>query len=277
MTLLKAILLGAVQGFSEFLPISSSGHLVIFNELLIDQGSSDLLFNVLVHLGTFLAVIAAFWKDCLRLLLEGFSLVGDVFSGNLKRAKPTASRNFLYMLILSLLPLFLVLPVKEWIEGLFQNPLFVGCALLVTGAILWCSGRIPEGRTGPAGTKPKQAMIVGFTQLFAIVPGISRSGSTITAGLLAGFKREYAVKYSFLLSLPTTLAAVLLEVLDVIKDGTIPEHLLPYLVAMLVAAATGYIAIGLTRLLVQENKFQWFSWYCFVVGAATIVYFGFVR
>ena len=144
MTTLKAIILGAVQGFAEFLPISSSGHLVIFNHLLASQGSSDLLFDVLVHLGTFLAVLVAFWRDVLRLLVECFSFLGDLFKGRLRGGRTTPSRNFLYMLVLSLLPLFLVLPVKGFIELLFQNPVFVGFALLVTGCIL-----LRTGQAGP--------------------------------------------------------------------------------------------------------------------------------
>mgnify|MGYP002590159985 CR=1 FL=1 len=130
MSVLTAVLLGLVQGIAEFLPISSSGHLVIFNHLLASQGSSDLLFDVLVHLGTFLAVLVAFWRDVLRLLVECFSFLGDLFKGRLRGGRTTPSRNFLYMLVLSLLPLFLVLPVKGFIELLFQNPVFVGFALL---------------------------------------------------------------------------------------------------------------------------------------------------
>ena len=277
MTIFKAIVLGAVQGLAEFLPISSSGHLVIFNHLLASQGSSDLLFDVLVHLGTFLAVLAAFWRDVLRLILECFSFLGDLFKGRLRGARPAPARNLLYMLVISLLPLFLVLPVKGFIESLFQNPVFVGFALLVTGCILLLSGRFPEGRAGMSGTRVKNALAVGFTQLLAIIPGISRSGSTITAGLACGFKRDYAVRYSFLLSLPTTLAAVLLEVYDVVKQGALPEKWGPYLIGMLVAAVTGYAAIGLVKMLVRDNKFSSFAYYCFVVGAATIIYFGFIR
>ncbi|MBQ3391069.1 MAG: undecaprenyl-diphosphate phosphatase [Clostridia bacterium] len=278
MTTLKAVLLGAVQGFSEFLPISSSGHLVIFNHLLASQGSSDLLFDVLVHLGTFLAVIAVFWKDVFRLIFEVFSMLRDLFTGKLRfrGVRLSPSRNFLYMLIVSLLPLFFVLPFKDSIEALFQNPVFVGFALLVTGGILLLSGRLQNGRIGMSSTTVSNALTVGFAQLFAVIPGISRSGSTITAGLASGFKRDYAVRYSFILSLPTTLAAVLLEVYDVSKSGVLPERWAPYLIGMAVAAVTGYAAIGLVKLLVRENKFSVFAWYCLVVGTATILYFGFI-
>ena len=250
MTTLKAIILGAVQGFAEFLPISSSGHLVIFNHLLASQGSSDLLFDVLVHLGTFLAVLVAFWGG------------EPVIIPNAEGGRTTPSRNFLYMLVLSLLPLFLVLPVKGFIELLFQNPVFVGFALLVTGCILLLSSRFSEGRIGAASVRARQALVVGFTQLIAIIPGVSRSGSTITAGLACGFKRDFAVRYSFLLSLPTTLAAVFLEFYDVIKEGALPENWTPYLVGMVAS---------------RDNKFSAFSYYCFVVGCATIIYFGFIR
>ena len=277
MTIIKAIILGAVQGFAEFLPISSSGHLVIFSHLLgTASAEGDLFFDVLLHLGTFIAVVAAFWRDILRLILELFSAIGDLFTGRLFKRKPTPGRNYLYMLIVSLLPLFLVLPVKDRVEALFANPIFVGAALLVTSAFLWFAGKIRRGRIGMAETRVGNALTVGFAQLFAIVPGISRSGATITAGLATGFKREYAVKFSFIISLPATLAAAALELRETIKLGTLPDNMLPYLIGMAVAAFTGYLAIGLVKLLLKKNQFQLFSYYCLVVGLATIIYFGLI-
>lgn len=277
MTIFKAIILGAVQGFAEFLPISSSGHLVIFSHLLkTTSGGQDLFFDVLLHLGTFVAVVIAFWKDILRLILELFSVIGDLFTGRLGKRKRSPGRNYLYMLIVALLPLFLVLPVKSKIEALFDNPVFVGCALLVTGAILWFSGRLRRGSIGMAETRVGNALTVGFAQLFAIVPGISRSGTTITAGLMTGFKREYAVKFSFIISLPATLAAAVLELYETIKLDALPDNMLPYLIGMVVAAFTGYLAIGLVRLLLKKNQFQLFSGYCLAMGMATIIYFGLI-
>ncbi|NLT57579.1 MAG: undecaprenyl-diphosphate phosphatase [Clostridiales bacterium] len=278
MTVWKAILLGLIQGLTEFLPVSSSGHLVIFTHLLGTSGvEQDLFLDVLLHLGTFVAVIAAFWRDVLALLAELFSTLRDLFSGRLRKVRPTPGRNYLYMLILSLLPLFLVLPVKGHIEALFERPLLVGVMLLVTGVLLFVSSRVRRGRIGMAETTAKDALTVGFAQLFAILPGISRSGATISAGLMTGFKRDYAVRYSFILSLPTTLAAALLQLYETIQAGALPENLAPYLLGMVVAAVVGYLAIGLVRVLVKGTSFRFFSFYCLVVGTATILYFGFIR
>lgn len=274
MTLLKAVILGIVQGAAEFLPISSSGHLVIASSLLGSEG--DLFFDVLLHLGTFLAVILAFWKDILRLIVELFSVLGDLLRGRIFKAEKTPYRNFLYMLILSLLPLFIVLPFREKIEALFSSPVFVGGALLVTGCILLFSDRVTEGEKRMRTTGVRDALIVGFTQLVAVIPGISRSGSTITAGLATGFKREYAVKYSFILSLPATLAAGLLELYDTVKSGGLPENMTPYLVGMIAAAVAGWFSIAAVRALVKNAHFKYFAYYCFVVGTATIIYFGLI-
>jgi undecaprenyl-diphosphatase len=274
MTILKAVILGIVQGAAEFLPISSSGHLVIVSSLLGSEG--DLFFDVLLHLGTFLAVIIAFWKDILRLLVELFLVIGDLLRGRLFKAEKTPYRNFLYMMILSLLPLFLVLPFRDKIEALFSSPVFVGGALLVTGCILLFSDRVSEGEKRMRTTGVRDALIVGFTQLFAVIPGVSRSGSTITAGLATGFKRDYAVKYSFILSLPATLAAGLLELFDTVKAGGLPENMTPYLIGMAAAAVAGWFSIAAVRAIVKNAYFKYFAYYCFVVGTATIIYFGLI-
>ena len=275
MTILKAIILGIVQGAAEFLPISSSGHLVIVSTL-IGAGEPDLFFDVLLHLGTFLAVVLVYWRDVLRLLLELFSVVGDLFGGRLFKTAAAPYRNWLYMMMVSLLPLFFVLPVKDRVEGLFSSPVFVGFALLVTGVILLFSERVSDGEKTMRSTGIRDALVVGFTQLFAIVPGISRSGSTITAGLATGFRREYAVKYSFIISLPATLAAVILELFDTVKAGGLPENMMPYFVGMAAAAVAGWLSISAVRLLVKRDGFKYFAYYCFVVGVATIIYFSFI-
>ncbi len=274
MTVLNAIILGIVQGAAEFLPISSSGHLVIVSAL-IGEGQSDLFFGVLLHLGTFFAIVIAFWRDILRLIIELFSAIGELFTGKLFKTRKSPYRNYLYMMIISLLPLFLVLPFRDGIESLFSNPVFVGGALIVTGFILQLSKRIGDQTVGMKGITLKHSLIVGFSQLFAIIPGISRSGSTITAGLAAGFKKDLAVKYSFIISLPATLAAGLLELYEVISTNTLPEDMTPYFFGMAAAAITGWLCIFTVRKLVQSDKFYMFSQYCFVVGTASIIYFSF--
>ncbi len=273
MTYIQAIIMGVVQGLAEFLPISSSGHLVIMGDLLqiSDSTASDMFLDVILHFGTFLAVIVAFWRDIIELIKELLSAIGDAPKGKALNVQGRPYRNFLFMMILSLIPLFLVLPIRDLVEELFGSPLFVGFALIATSAILFTSSKFTKTVKSQKDIKVKDAFIIGFAQLFAIIPGISRSGTTITAGLFAGLRREIAVKYSFIISLPATLAAAMLTLYDAIKADALPDNLAPYIVGMLAAFVSGYIAIGAVNWLVKGNKFNYFAVYCFIVGAITVV------
>lgn len=276
MTLTKAVILGALQGVAEFLPISSSGHLVIISHLLGAAGEGDTFFPVVLHLGSMLAIVIAYYEDVLQLIAAFFVLVRDLFTGQIRRKRRSGSRNYLYMLIISLLPLLLVLPFRDRIYKVFSSPMMVGGCLLLTGCILWVSRMAEDGTTGMADMRPVQALLVGISQTVAVIPGISRSGTTVAVAMLAGLRREFAVRFSLMMSLPTILAAFVLEFWSLLRINELPKNLAPYLAGAIAAAITGFLAIRILRGLVRSNRLHVFSYYCFVVGAATLIYFRFL-
>ena len=272
MSLLNALILGLIQGVAEFLPISSSGHLSIAQNLLGLKvaGSDDIFFDVLLHLGTLAAVFAAYWGDIREMILEFFRAVGDIRRGGMPRNIPPA-RRLILLIIIGTLPLFLVLPVRELVEGLYSNTYFVGGALLVTGALLFVCDRVRRGRKSERSTTVLDVLIIGAGQAVATCPGISRSGMTICAGCFRGLERKFAVRFAFLLSIPAVLGANILQIKDVVEAGGIDVKLLPaYILGVAAAAVSGYLSICLVRLVANKGKFGAFAYYCWAAGAVTI-------
>ena len=212
MTLLSSVLLGVIQGVTEFLPVSSSGHLAIAQHLLNISGASESppFFDVLLHLGTLFAVFAAYWEDIRDMVLEFFYGVSDLVHRTTPRRVPPARRMIL-LIIVGTLPLFAVLPIKDTIEALGDNMYFVASALLATGCLLFASDHVRRGRKTEKSATMLDALLVGVGQALATCPGISRSGTTITAGCFVGFERKFAVRYSFLMSIPAILGANILD------------------------------------------------------------------
>lgn len=272
MTYLSSIFLGFIQGLAEFLPISSSGHLAIFQNLfkLVGPEADDLFFDVLLHLGTLLAVFVAYWKDIKALILEFLTMI------HLRRLpagqKPDRlSRRMIAFIIIATLPLILVMPIKDKVEGLYSNTFFIGFALLVTGALLFLSDHISHGNKDLKSASLLDIIIVGFGQALAVVPGLSRSGTTISAGLVRGFDREFAVRFSFLLSIPAVLGANILSLIDAIQEG-IDWSLMPvYLAGVAAAAIFGYLAIRLLKYISQKGSFGGFAYYCWGAGLVTLL------
>ena len=272
MTYFSAIFLGLIQGIAEFLPISSSGHLAFFQEVvaIFDTGDESIFFDVLLHLGTLAAVFVAYWAEIKALVLEFFTMIG--VRKLPKGQKPDRlSRRMILFIILGTLPLFLILPVKDYVEGLYQNPIFIGCAFLGTGLILFLSDRLSRGSKTIKNASIVDVLLVGCGQALATVPGISRSGTTISVGLARGFSREFAVKFSFLLSIPAVLGANILSLIDAVKEG-IDWTLMPvYLVGVAVAAVSGYLAIRLLKYISQKGSFGGFAYYCWGIGLVTLI------
>lgn len=268
MTYFMSAVLGVLQGVAEFLPISSSGHLTLFQHFF-NMEEPDQLFNVLLHFATLLAVCVVYWRDIWEMIVEFFCFFGDVFSRGTYRGNPPEARRMVLLIIVGTLPLFLVLPIKDQVEAFGNNPVFVCIALLVTGCILFFSDRMGQGRKTVRNATLLDVLLVGVAQGFATIPGLSRSGCTISAGMVRGFDRKFAVRYSFLMSLPAVLGATLLEVLDVMKlEGGIPkENLTMYLAGMAVAAVVGYFSIQLVKLLADKGRFGAFAFYCWGAGA----------
>jgi undecaprenyl-diphosphatase len=254
MTVFEAVLLGMVQGLTEFLPVSSSGHLVIFQHIL-GMKEAPLTFDVLVHWGTLIAVFIAFWDDILAIIKRPFS-------------------KLTYLIIVGCIPAGLAgVFLQDYFEKAFESLLVVGIGLIFTGFILKRSEIISQRNRGFVDEKDASYMdvlIVGLMQAIAIIPGISRSGSTIAGGLLTGFERNFAARYSFLLSIPVILGAGILQLKDISVTGIPGGNFTPYIVGPLVAAVCGLLAIKLVVRLVRQGRLSVFSYYCWLLGLLTI-------
>lgn len=270
MTLLSSVLLGLVQGVAEFLPISSSGHLAIAEHLLGMKGLEvPEFFDVLLHLGTLVAVFAAYWEDIREMILELFCGVRDLARHSTPTPVPPA-RRLILLIVVGTLPLFAVLPIKDLVEGLADNMYFVGGALLVTGCLLFASDRVKKGRKTEKNATMKDVLLVGVAQAIATCPGISRSGTTITAGCFVGFERRFAVRFSFLLSIPAILGANILSIKDAL-DTVIWADVPVYLVGVAVAALVGYGCIRLLKMIADKGRFGFFAYYCWAAGLVTLI------
>ena len=272
MSLLSAILLGLVQGVTEFLPISSSGHLAIAEQLLRFTGASNVpdFFDVLLHLGTLFAVFVAYWQDIKDMVVEFFCGVRDLARHSTPTPVPPARRMIL-LIIVATLPLFVILPVKDRVEMLSGNLYFVAAALIATGFLLYASDRMPRGRKTAKNATMMDAVAVGIGQAIATCPGISRSGTTITVGCFVGFERTFAVRFSFLMSIPAILGANLLSLKDAVEVGIIWKDVPVYLVGVTVAAVSGYACIRLLKLIAAKGRFGAFAYYCWAVGLVTLI------
>ncbi len=265
-----AAFLGLVQGLTEFLPVSSSGHLSIFQNMfgMENPEQSHLLFDVLLHLGTLVSVCIVYRKDISDIIRGLFSLFGK--SNNKKSdVKNRASVRFLLLVIVATLPLFVAIFFNDYAEKLYSNTLFIGFALIVTGILLFVSDKLVRGKKNEKSATIGNALVVGIMQAIAIIPGLSRSGSTITAGLFQGFDREFAVKFSFLMSIPAILGANILSLFKALKAGV--DFSPVYLVGVAVAAVSGYFAINLVKYISKKDKFGGFAYYCWAVGLITVV------
>ena len=272
MTYLSAILLGLVQGIAEFLPISSSGHLAIAEHLFSVSGLSDIppFFDVLLHLGTLLAVFVAYWQDIVDMIGEFFRGAGDLVRRTTPSPVPPA-RRMIVLIVIATLPLFAVLPIRHAVQNLSNNMVFIGAALIVTGFLLFASDLMRKGRKTERHATWVDALVVGLGQAVATMPGISRSGMTITAGCFCGFERKFAVRFSFLMSIPAILGANILSIGDALEAGVNWAELPMYLVGVVVAAVSGYLCIRLLKMIANKGKFGFFAYYCWAVGVLTLV------
>ena len=281
MDYISSVLMGILQGIAEFLPISSSGHLALFQHFfgVENYEETQMFFTVLLHLGTLISVFVYYWKDIWEMIREFFLLLGGLFSrrGGQGQSAPPARRMVL-LIVVATLPLFLILPVKDRVEAAMGSAAFVSVALLLTGFILYFSDRMARGRKTERTATLADAVVVGFAQAVGTLPGISRSGITISAGLLRGYDRTFAVRFSFLMSLPAVLGANILSLKDVMEAGGVDMELMPvYLVGTLVAAVVGYFAIRLVNLLSDKGKFGAFAYYCWGAGILSLAAGFFVK
>ena len=273
MTYLFSVLMGVLQGVAEFLPISSSGHLALFQHFfgVENYEETQMFFTVLLHLGTLISVCVYYWRDVIDMIREFFLGIRDLTVRRGGGAPPPPTRRLVMMIIVATLPLFAILPVKGLVEDAMSNVTFVSVALLATGFILFFSDRMARGRKNARNATVAGALLVGCAQAVGTLPGISRSGITISAGLLRGFDRTFAVRFSFLMSLPAVLGANILSLKDALEAGVDLEMLPIYLVGMVVSGVVGYFAIRLVNLLADKGKFGNFAYYCWVVGLGSLI------
>lgn len=270
MNLLESVFLGFIQGITEFLPVSSSGHLVLFSNLLGIQ-EPNLNFEILLHFGTLIAVFFAFRTD-----------IGDIVQSGVKLIK--APKDFKYLwendpgvrmivaIIVGTLPLvFIALFVQDLVSALFTSSKFTGYMLLVTGTIIYASSKVRGGKKEVGRISIIDGLIIGLGQACAVFPGLSRSGATIATGLFRGLERESAARFSFLLSIPAILGAQVLAFGDlfVVQAASTPLWIMA--AGMLVSAITGYLAIKLLLSFIKQGRLIVFSYYTWAVGLLVIL------
>jgi undecaprenyl-diphosphatase len=270
MTILESIILGVVQGLTEFLPVSSSGHLELGKALFNIDITDDLLFSIVVHLGTALATIIVFRKTIL-------SLIKSTFNYCLKKGQvaETEKDNFklsIYLIISSFPVLLIGLLFKDQVDELFSGDLLlVGLALLVTTGFL-LSTVILSKVEKPGKINASNAIVIGITQAIAVIPGISRSGATISTSLVLGVNKEEAAKFSFLMVIIPIIGANTLEIYDAYQAGISTESAEILIVGFLAALISGYIAIKFMLEIIRRSKLHYFALYTFIVGVVAIIF-----
>ena len=276
MTLLQAILAGIIQGITEFLPVSSSGHLVIFHAVFGEGEESNLAFTIFLHLATLLSVFIMFHKDVWTLIREFFSAIADCLRG--KPNFKTPERRFLIMVIIGSIPAAVVgvALVATGFDDILENIFVVAVMLLFTAGLMYLVDKLNKGCFTEKDAPIRASWVVGISQALAILPGLSRSGTTIFGGLLAGLSKEFAVRFSFILSIPTILGASLVTLFSVVRS---PEAIsiepLYWFVGFVVALVCGIFAIKFIKVLISSSKFYIFSIYCILASIfAFLVGFG---
>ena len=288
MSLLEAILMGIIQGVTEFLPVSSSGHLALF-KILFSVEDVGLLFDVILHLGTLIAIFAVYYKDIWKMIVAGFSIIGDVCKnigiffknithktkGGYHHVICNGYRKFAMLVIVSTIPTGVIgVLASDLIEQASKLLIVPGICLIMTAILLLLADHCKGGEKMPKQVTYSNAFIIGIAQGVATLPGLSRSGTTITACLLSGLNRKFAVKYSFIMSIPAVLGSLVFELSDLTAVSFTSTEILYYLVGMVVAAVVGYICIKTMLYVVRQKKFTGFAVYCLIVGAISVgVYF----
>lgn len=270
MTLLQAAILGLVQGLTEFLPVSSSGHLVLVEQLLHVQKSNDITFEVFVHFGTFLSVVAVFWKDIIAIIRSFFEAFVPFRLNKEYYREQEHFRLATYILVGSVPAAIVGLKYEDAISEAFTDPKLVAVMLVITGLILFLTGLVKpiEGKK----VNFASALVIGIAQAVAVIPGISRSGSTISSALYQKIEPYHAARFSFLLSLPVIAGATLLKTKELIVNGGAAEGFPALFVGMVVAFASGYFAIKFLLRIMERGKLRWFSLYCLIVGVLGILF-----
>jgi len=266
----EAVVLAVVQGFTEFLPVSSSGHLVLTSALL-GVREATIAYDILVHFGTLLAVFVVLWPEIQQVASSALRLLVRPRRFWAERREIAAHRILLALVVGTLPAVVVALAFYQSLTGLFQQPYFAGAMLLVTGTILFVVERFPARQRSIGSVGLKDGLFVGCAQALAILPGISRSGTTISAGLLRGFERQSAARFSFLLTIPAILGGMVLAIRD-LASGQVETAGSVLVIGVIVAALTGVLAIRMLLWIMRSGRLTWFSYYTWSMGTVIIVH-----
>ena len=284
----KALVMGLIQGLTEFLPISSSGHLALLKYAFKLDTDAGILFDVLLHLSTIIAICIVFFKDVARIVTEFFGIVADVFynitvfftglgSAKASDYRPiitSSYRKFTVMLIISTIPTgILGMLLQSVVQYCGGNLLVTGICFAGTGIIVFIADLMEGGTKKPKTATLPDAFCVGVAQGISTLPGLSRSGATIAAGMLCGFDRKFAVKYSYIMSIPAVLGALVVELFNIPNTTMTAADFGCYVLGMIIAGVVGFFALNIVMRLVKSRYFKYFSFYCFFAGIISIIFY----
>ncbi len=273
MTYFEATILGLVQGLAEFLPISSSGHLALLQNWFGIEETKVLLFTVLLHVGTLISVFIMYWKDIWELIVELGLTIKDLCTGKGLKMEERPVRKLGVMIIVATIPTAIIgFAFKDFFDSLYTSVIPIGVGLIITGFLLVFAEKKGESARGIKEMNLRNAIFIGTVQGIAICPGISRSGSTLFGSLVCNLDRKFAVKFVFLISIPSILGSAILETPAAIEAGISLSQLGPVLWGMLVAAVSGVVAIKSMIKIVSDKKLSVFSYYVWVLGLIVVIY-----
>ncbi len=269
MDILQAIIIGLVQGLTEFLPVSSSAHL-IFTQQALGLSDVGLAFDVLLHVGTLVAVVAYFFQDIINMIKGFFLSLIDLKDGKfMEEVRRDPYKKLAWLTIIATIPVGIVgVLFNDLVESLFTGITVPAFFLLITGCLLYVSQRMNSGRIDLSNITLKEALLMGCGQALAVMPGLSRSGTTIAAGLFSGLDKEFAAKFSFILSIPAILGAGVFQLKD-LSGGSVEID--ACIAGFIVAVISGYLAISVLLKLIREKSLDIFAYYCWIVGAVILV------
>ena len=272
MTYFEAVILGLVQGLAEFLPVSSSGHLALLQQFFGIDENKVLLFAVMLHVGTLISVFIVYWKDIWELIVELCLTIKDLCTGKGLRLEERPVRKLGVLIIIATIPTGIIGVLGgDFFDSLYTSIVPIGIGLIITGFLLVMAERMGSSSRGLEKMNFRNAFFIGLVQGIAICPGISRSGSTLFGSLICNLDRKFAVKFVFLISIPSILGSAVLELPDAIEAGVTSAEAGPVIVGMLVAAVSGLVAIKSMIKIVSDKKLSYFSYYVWVVGAFVVL------
>ena len=274
MDIFQAIILGIVQGLAEFLPVASAGQVILATHILgvtFPSQSDALAFNALLHLGTLTAIVGFFYRDLIKIIKAFVSSILDIFRKKFRKGlKDDVYKRLAWLMLASTIPAVIVGGLfNKQFEILFDSVVAVGIFLIINGFILYSTKYAKNGKDKIKELTFKNALIIGLLESLALFPGISRSGTSISAGLFLGLERECAARYAFLIALPVIAAAVIFEFKNI---GALSQNSPASIVAAYLAVVIfGYLSIGLLIRIIKSNSLKFFAYYCWIVGALTLI------